>query len=628
MNYLTLESITKSFGIRNLFNKLSFSIQEGDRIGLVGINGTGKSTLLKIVAGIMEPDSGTRTVNNQITIEYLAQNPEFDEKGTVLDQIFTGRTPMMQTIKEYELTLEQLNRDPNNNQLQKRFSLLTEKMDKLAAWDVETNAKAILTRLGITNFTDTVQHLSGGQRKRIAMAKALINPADLLILDEPTNHIDHETVEWLENYLSHFKGALLLITHDRYFLDRVVNQIIELDHGNLYKYEGNYSLFLEKKAQRLEQEAAAEEKRQNLLRRELAWLRRGARARTTKQKARIDRITQLQEGPEQRPEETIEFGLKTSRLGKKIMELDRISASYEGKVLFQNFSYIAIPGDRIGIVGPNGSGKTTLLKIMTGESLPAAGTVTRGETVKYGYYKQENKELDGSMRVIDYIKEAGHVIHLTDGKTLTASQLLEQFLFPPALQWSTIDRLSGGEKRRLYLLRVLMGEPNVLFLDEPTNDLDIQTLSILEDFLEQFPGVVYIVSHDRYFLDRTVDKLFVFENGNISLFIGNYSEYLEKKRKEATPVVPQKKEESREKGKKTKTKLSFKEQREFDTIEDEIAGLEEKLVQLDEEMVKYANDYVKLQELTREKEITEKILEEKIERWTELNMMVEELRKN
>lgn len=628
MNYLTLESIKKSFGIRNLFNKLSFSIQEGDRIGLVGINGTGKSTLLKIVAGIMEPDSGTRTVNNQITIEYLAQNPEFDEKGTVLDQIFTGRTPMMQTIKEYELTLEQLNRDPNNNQLQKRFSLLTEKMDKLAAWDVETNAKAILTRLGITNFTDPVQHLSGGQRKRIAMAKALINPADLLILDEPTNHIDHETVEWLENYLSHFKGALLLITHDRYFLDRVVNQIIELDHGNLYKYEGNYSLFLEKKAQRLEQEAAAEEKRQNLLRRELAWLRRGARARTTKQKARIDRITQLQEGPEQRPEETIEFGLKTSRLGKKIMELDRISASYEGKVLFQNFSYIAIPGDRIGIVGPNGSGKTTLLKIMTGESLPAAGTVTRGETVKYGYYKQENKELDGSMRVIDYIKEAGHVIHLTDGKTLTASQLLEQFLFPPALQWSTIDRLSGGEKRRLYLLRVLMGEPNVLFLDEPTNDLDIQTLSILEDFLEQFPGVVYIVSHDRYFLDRTVDKLFVFENGNISLFIGNYSEYLEKKRKEATPVVPQKKEESREKGKKTKTKLSFKEQREFDTIEDEIAGLEEKLVQLDEEMVKYANDYVKLQELTREKEITEKILEEKIERWTELNMMVEELRKN
>lgn len=632
MNYLTMESITKSYGIKNLFNKLSFGIQEGDRIGLVGVNGTGKSTLLKMVAGIIEPDSGTRTVNNQITIEYLAQNPEFDEKGTVLDQIFTGTTPLIQTIKEYEETLELLNKDPNNNQLQKQFSQLTEKMDALAAWDVETNAKAILTRLGITNFTDSIQNLSGGQRKRIAMAKALINPADLLILDEPTNHIDHETVEWLENYLSHFKGALLLITHDRYFLDRVVNHIIELDHGNLYEYEGNYSLFLEKKAERMEQEAASEDKRQNLLRRELAWLRRGAKARTTKQKARIDRIHQLQEGPEKRMDGTIEFGLKTSRLGKKIIELDGISASYEGRVLFQDFSYIAVPGDRIGIVGPNGSGKSTLLKIMTGELLPSAGTVTLGETVKFGYYKQENEELDGSMRVIDYIKEAGHVIHLTDGKTLSASQLLERFLFPPALQWSTIDRLSGGEKRRLYLLRVLMGEPNVLFLDEPTNDLDIQTLSILEDFLEQFPGVVYVVSHDRYFLDRTVDELFVFENGNLSMFTGNYSDYIEKKRTEAkplpTPVAPQKKEDSSEKGKKAKTKLSFKEQREFDTIEDEIGKLEEKLVQLDEEMVKYANDYVKLQELTREKETTEKTLEEKIERWSELTMMIEEFKKN
>lgn len=633
MNYISIESISKSYGMKILFDNLSFGIQEGERIGLVGVNGTGKSTLLKIVAGLTEPDSGTLTVNSQITIEYLAQNPHFDETGTVLDQIFTGTTPLIQTIKEYEQTLELLNRDPNNQQIQKRFTLLTEKMDTLEAWDLETNAKSILTRLGITNFTDPIHQLSGGQRKRIAMARALINPADLLILDEPTNHIDHETIEWLENYLSHFKGALLLITHDRYFLDRVVNHIFELDHGSLYVYEGNYSYFLDKKALRLEQEAASEDKRQNLLRRELAWLRRGAKARTTKQKARIERIENLQEGPGKRMDGTIEFGLQTSRLGKKILELDNISASYEERILFKDFTYIAVPGDRIGIVGPNGSGKSTLLKMMTGELQPTSGTVTLGQTVKFGYYKQENEELDGSQRVIDYIKEAGHVIHLTDGKTLSASQLLERFLFPPALQWSTIDRLSGGEKRRLYLLKVLMGEPNVLFLDEPTNDLDIQTLSILEEFLDQFPGVVYIVSHDRYFLDRTVSDLFVFDGkGHLESFTGNYSDYIEKKSSEAKtlPMPPseEKKGGTRDKGTKVKTKLSFNEQREYDSIEDNIMALEEKLVELDHEMAKHATDYGKLNELTQEKSLIEATLEKKMDRWAELNLMVEEFNKN
>ena len=632
MNFISIESISKSYGIKKLFDQVSFGIQDGDSIGLLGVNGTGKSTLLKIVAGLIEPDSGTIFVNNQITIEYLAQNPQFDENGTVLDQIFTGTTSLIQTIKEYEQIMQLLNMDPNNSQLQKHFTLLTEKMDALEAWDLETNAKAVLTRLGITNFTDSIQHLSGGQRKRIAMARALINPADLLILDEPTNHIDYETVEWLENYLSHFKGALLLITHDRYFLDRVVNHMIELDHGSLYEYEGNYSTFLEKKAQRLEQEEASEDKRQNLLRRELAWLHRGAKARTTKQKARIDRIQNIQESGPKSMDGTLEFGLQTSRLGKKILELEKVSVSYDDQYLFQDFTYIAVPGDRIGIVGPNGSGKSTLLKIMTEEMLPTTGTVSLGQTVKFGYYKQENDELDGSQRVIDYIKEAGHVIHLTDGKTVSASQLLERFLFPPALQWTTIDRLSGGEKRRLHLLRVLMGEPNVLFLDEPTNDLDIQTLAILEEFLDQFPGVVFIVSHDRYFLDRTVNELFVFAgNGRLQSFTGNYSEYVEKKRKEAKPLpLPSndKKEESNEKGKKVKTKLSFQEQREYDSIEDEITALEEKLVQLDNEMVKHANDYVSLQELTQEKNITEAALEGKIERWSELNEMVEEFNKN
>lgn len=630
MNILTTESISKSYGMKTLFNNISLGIQEGERIGIIGVNGTGKSTLLKVLAGIVPPDGGTVTTGNRMRVEFLPQNPVFEEEGTVLDQIFAGDSPLMQLVKEYEQTIERISGDPGNEKLQQKLADLSERMDRMGAWDVETNAKTILTRLGIHHFSAEVRLLSGGQRKRVAMARALINPADLLILDEPTNHIDNETVEWLEGYLSRFKGALLLITHDRYFLDRVVNRIVELDRGSLYSYDGNYTYFLEKKAEREEREAATEATRQNILRRELAWLRRGAKARTTKQKARIDRVHQLQENKPQAQQQTLEIELKSQRLGKKIIELDHISAAFDGRTLIHDFSYIAVPGDRVGIVGPNGSGKSTLLKIITGKLAPNTGEAVLGPTVRLGYYGQENTEMDEKQRVIDYIKEAGHVIHLADGKTLSAGQMLERFLFAPEAHGTLIGRLSGGEKRRLYLLRVLMGEPNVLLLDEPTNDLDIQTLSILEDYLENFPGVVITVSHDRYFLDRTADRLFAFEgNGLIKEYNGNYSEYLDaRKHEESQKSMNEHREAkeavSREKKEKPR-RLTYKEKLEFETIEQEISELEQRSEALEKDMAQTGSDYGKLAALTEEKEEVDAELEAKVERWAELNMLVEEI---
>ncbi|WP_047152859.1 ABC-F family ATP-binding cassette domain-containing protein [Aneurinibacillus tyrosinisolvens] len=634
MNLLTIESVSKSYGMKTLFENISLGIHQGDRIGIIGVNGTGKSTLLKIIAGMVPPDSGTVTTGNQVRIEYLAQQPEFDEEGTVLDQVFPESSPVMKLIKDYSRTIERLAADPGNSALQNRLGELNQQMDTAEAWDIETNAKTILTRLGIHNFSTSVHQLSGGQRKRVAMARALINPADLLILDEPTNHIDNETVEWLEGYLSRFKGALLLITHDRYFLDRVVNRIIEIDQGKLHPYEGNYTYFLEKKADREEREAAMEATRQNILRRELAWLRRGAKARTTKQKARIERAGKLQDDKPAAAAKNLEIALKTQRLGKKIIELDEVSIMLDGRTLIHDLSYIAVPHDRLGIVGPNGSGKSTLLKMITGKIAPSSGSVALGPTVKIGYYGQENTEMDDEQRVIDYIKEVAEVIHLTDGKTVSAGQMLERFLFPPALQWSPIGKLSGGEKRRLYLLCILMGEPNVLLLDEPTNDLDIQTLSILEDYLEQFSGVVIIVSHDRYFLDRTVERLFSFEgNGTVKEYTGNYTDYLEKRKQDESAALPEPQKTKKEtnpdnKGKADKDegprKLSFKEQREFESIEQKIGELEERSTELEAAMAQTVTDYVKLQELTDEKKRVDAELEATVERWAELSMLVEE----
>ncbi|MFD2369775.1 ABC-F family ATP-binding cassette domain-containing protein [Brevibacillus sp. GCM10020057] len=630
MQILSVENLSKSYGEKVLFENISFHIAEQQRIGLIGVNGTGKSSLLKIIAGLDTADSGRIVHANRFHVEYLPQNPSFEEESSVLDQVFYGDSPLIQLLREYERALADLQTAPEDEKKQARVFALQSKMDAADAWESSTQAKMILTQLGLHDFSQKVSELSGGQRKRVAMARALIQPADLLILDEPTNHIDNETVEWLEEYLSRYQGALLLVTHDRYFLDRVTNRTFELDGGKLYSYEGNYATFLEKKAEREENEAAAESKRQNLLRRELAWLRRGAKARTTKQKARVQRVEELRDRVVEGPAAKLDMALGASRLGKKVIEVEHISKAYGDRQLIRDFSYIVLPGDRVGIIGPNGSGKSTLLNMLAGRIQPDTGKIEVGQTVKIAYYTQNNVEMNEKLRVIDYIKEAAEVIHTSDGETITASQMLERFLFSPSMQYTPISRLSGGERRRLYLLRTLMGEPNVLFLDEPTNDLDIQTLSILEDYLENFPGAVITVSHDRYFLDRTVDHLFAFEGqGVIRPFTGNYSEYLEEQRasKAAAAAAPQEKSAGSQanRGNNRTKKLSYKDQKEWDEIEGKIAALEERSARLKEEIAAFGSDYGKVEKLYAEEQQVAAELEAAIERWAELSAMIEEL---
>ncbi|MFE5317384.1 ABC-F family ATP-binding cassette domain-containing protein [Paenibacillus sp. NPDC056579] len=636
MNIVTIEHFCKSYGDKVLFDDISFQINEKQRIGLVGVNGTGKSSLLKAMAGLESVDSGKLIHSNHFRVEYLPQNPEFDGESTVLEQVFYGDTPLMQVLRDYEAALSELQLAPEDEKRQSRLFAVQQRMDAMNAWEANTTAKTVLTKLGIHDFSQKVGVLSGGQRKRVAMARVLIQPADLLILDEPTNHIDHDTVEWLEEFLGKWKSALLLVTHDRYFLDRVTNRIIELDHGKLYSYEGNYAAFLEKKAERLEREAAEEDKRQNMLRRELAWLRRGAKARTTKQKARIDRVVELRDRKVDGPAAKLEMALGASRLGKKVIELEGVSKSFDGRKMFDPFSYIVLPDDRIGIIGPNGSGKSTMLNLIAGRLQPDEGTIDVGTTVKLAYYTQENVEMDPKQRVIEYIKDAAEVIRLANGEAVTAAQMLERFLFSPALQWTPIGKLSGGERRRLYLLRTLMGEPNVLLLDEPTNDLDIQTLTILEEYLEDFPGAVITVSHDRYFLDRTADHLFAFEGGgHIRHFFGNYTEYMEAVKQEeqaeandrklqapsaqSTVEAPERRETARAR------KLSFKDQKEWDEIEGKIAAIEERLVTIKSEIERAGSDYGKVQELyVEEQKLTEQ-LEQTMDRWAELSELVEQI---
>lgn len=636
MQILSVENLCKSYGEKVLFDHISFHIAEQQRIGLIGVNGTGKSSLLKIIAGQDTADSGKILHANRFVVEYLPQNPSFDESSTVLDQVFYGESPLIQLLREYELALADLQKAPDDEKKQSRVFSLQSKMDAADAWESNTTAKMILTQLGIHDFSQRVSELSGGQRKRVAMARALIQPADLLILDEPTNHIDNETVEWLEEYLARYKGALLLVTHDRYFLDRVTNRTFELDRGKLYSYEGNYATFLEKKAEREENEAAAESKRQNLLRRELAWLRRGAKARTTKQKARVQRAEELRDRVVEGPSAKMDMALGASRLGKKVIEIENVSKSFGNRKLIEDFSYIVAPGDRVGIIGPNGSGKSTLLNILAGRIEPDSGVVDVGQTVKIAYYTQHNVEMDEQLRAIEYVKEAAEVISTSDGQTITASQMMERFLFSPSMQWTPISRLSGGEKRRLYLLRTLMGEPNVLFLDEPTNDLDIQTLSILEDYLEQFPGAVITVSHDRYFLDRTIEHLFAFEGqGNIRHFFGNYSEYLEQRRLEKDEESSQQTAKSQladktesssgNRGNNRTRKLSYKDQKEWDEIEGKIAAFEERIVVLKQEIASAGSDYAKVEKLFAEEQQVAADLEAAVERWAELSALVEEL---
>ncbi|MFT4414128.1 ABC-F family ATP-binding cassette domain-containing protein [Fredinandcohnia humi] len=627
MKLLTVENLAKSYAEKLLFEDISFSITDNERIGIIGVNGTGKSTLLKIIAGVEEEDKGEITHSKGYTISYLSQQPDFSNNNTVLDQVFQGNTPLLRLLKEYEVALIQIEKEPMNSVFQERLYELQQRMDAANAWEANSNAKAVLSKLGITQFTQNVMELSGGQKKRVALAQSLIEVPDLLILDEPTNHLDYETIKWLEDYLGKYNGALLVVTHDRYFLDRVTNRIIELDQGKLYSYTGNYSSFLEAKALRIEQEHASELKRQNLYRRELAWIRRGAKARTTKQKARIKRFDEIENARTTTSNESVDISIGGSRLGKKVIELKNITKSFNGTTILKDVNLLVKPGDRIGIVGRNGTGKSTLLNIIAGRTQVDIGEIEIGQTVKLAYYTQESVDMDLNQRMIEYIKETAEVIHTLDGKMISAAQMLERFLFPMHTHGTPIRKLSGGERRRLYLLKIIMGEPNVLLLDEPTNDLDTQTLTVLEDYLGDYSGVVITVSHDRYFLDKVTDHLLIFEEGNkITSYYGDYSDYLEENNEALLKAQKEKpsKPIHEETVKAKKKKLSYKDQLEWEQIEDKILAQEEKVAQLVTEIESAGSDYQKAQKAIDEHAKETEVLEQLMERWSELSELVNE----
>ncbi|GAA4078476.1 ABC-F family ATP-binding cassette domain-containing protein [Amphibacillus indicireducens] len=622
MEILAIENLTKTYGEKTLFNQLSFSIQNRDRIGIVGVNGTGKSTLLKVIAGIEDRDHGALNHARDFKIAYLSQEPNLNHDRTVLAEIFAGESEVMTILREYEQALFNLGKNPTDPDAQVAFTKMQTKMDQQDAWDAATTAKTILTKLGIDQFDQKINTLSGGQQKRVALAKALVQPAHLLILDEPTNHLDHESIEWLEKFLPTYQGAVMLVTHDRYFLNRVTTKIYELDLGQLYQYTGNYETYLTKKAERLELAKQDEQKHANVLRSEMAWLKRGARARSTKQKARIERIGEMQTKTFATDQSELEFGVGSTRLGKKVLELHNISKSYDANKLITDFSFLIKPGDRIGIVGANGTGKSTLLNLIAERITPDQGEIETGPTVKFGYYQQDHSDMDENLKIIEYIRETAEVIHTEKNETITAEQMLERFLFPRSQQWTYIRRLSGGEKRRLYLLKVLMEEPNVLLLDEPTNDLDTHTLAILEDYLDSFPGVVITVSHDRYFLDRVVEQLLVFkESGTIEPFYGNYSEFLAKQTEPKSEPAEEKSKPVPSRPKKRR--LSYQEQKEWATIEDEIEALEEAIEVEKEAVIEAGADADAVHKhYDRQLELEDE-LEVKMERWEELSLIVE-----
>ena len=614
MNLVTIEHLTKSYTERLIFDDTDFSINEGEKIGLIGINGTGKSTLLKIVAGLEEPDNGTVVRGRNLDMRYLPQNPKFTEGDTIIE------------------------------------SILRDNEGHPHIWDMESQAKTMLTKVGIYDFDVKVETLSGGQRKRVALVSTLMADTDLLILDEPTNHLDSDMADWLEDHLKKFRGAILMITHDRYFLDSVANRIVELDKGKFYSYQTNYEGYLEMRAERLDMAQASERKRQSILRVELEWMKRGARARSTKQKAHIQRYEALrdQKGPEL--DQSMELESISSRLGRTTVELDHLCKAYGDKTLIKDFTYIFLKNDRVGIIGPNGSGKSTLMKMIAGWVQPDSGTIEIGQTVKMGYFSQENEAMDESLKVIDYIKNVAEYVQTKDG-SVSASMMLERFLFPSSVQYTTIDRLSGGEKRRLYLLRILMDAPNVLLLDEPTNDLDIRTLTILEDYLDSFQGIVITVSHDRYFLDRIVRRIFAFEgNGKITQYEGGFTDYqaaVLRKEVEAEAMAvgnpkagvksdkskDEKSEEDSKSSKKTwnggpkKLRFTYQEQKDWDVIESQIEKLEEEIAGLEVQMEKAASDFVKLKELMDRKAQAESELDAKMERWMYLNDLAEKIEK-
>ena len=594
MLLLSAEKIEKSYGIKPLLEGASLYLSRGDKVGVVGLNGMGKSTLLKIIAGVEQYDSGSITKIPHLVIHYLPQQPDMQAGNTELQQVFLGASEELRQMKEYE-------------------------------------AKSILTKLGISDFQQDVSTLSGGQKKRVAIASALATPCDLLILDEPTNHLDHHMVAWLEQTLQKFRGALLMITHDRYFLDRVSNKILEVNNGQIYQYESNYSGYLESKAQREEMALSSERKRQSLLRKELQWIQRGVKARGTKSRSRVERFEALREKEAPELPQQLEISSVGTRLGKKTIEVNHISKSYGDKVLIQDFSYIVPRNGRIGIIGENGCGKSTLLQLLSGNLSPDTGTVEIGDTVKIGYYTQECKNMDEHQRVIDYIKDGAEWIETINGK-LSAAQMLETFLFRGDMQWNYINKLSGGERRRLYLLRVLMEAPNVLLLDEPTNDLDIETLQILEDYLETFSGAVIVVSHDRYFLDKVTETIFEFEeNGTLKQFLGGYSDYFNtaktdlRVKKEKEIKLSSNEQGQSQSAKKQKLKFSYNEQREFREIDSIIEALEVQIQTLSREIEASSSDYDALTRLLKEKEESEQLLEQKMERWFYLHDLAEQI---
>ncbi len=627
MAIFTLRSVKKDFGIKEILKDASFSIDEGDKVGLIGTNGSGKSTLLKMIAGSEPIDGGEIWRNSGSKIIYLPQQPDLDPDRTVLEQVFADSGAQMSLIQEYEELSHRLSQElENTEQLMSELSRVTKAIDSLGAWDLETNAKTVLSQLGIKDYNARIGDLSGGYKKRIAIATALLCEPDALLMDEPTNHLDAISVEWLQSYLKRFRGALLLVTHDRYFLDQVTNRIIEIDGGEVFNYSGNYAYYLDKKAAAEAMEASSQRKHAGVLRRELEWLKRGPKARSTKQKARIDRIRDMQEREFKGAGGKVDIATAGRRIGKKVIELEKVSKSYGEKTLIKNFTYIFNPEDRIGIIGSNGAGKSTLMDMITGRNQPDSGNVEIGSTIEIGYFDQHSEDLtrNENQRVIEHLKSIAEMVKTVDGTVITASQMLERFLFPPNQQYAPIHKLSGGEKRRLFLLQILMKAPNVLILDEPTNDLDIQTLSVLEDYLEDFNGCVIVVSHDRYFLDRTVDTIFSFEgNGYIRHYPGNYSVYLDIKKSEETPQTVKEKPKSAPKpAAKTEaksTKLSFKEKKEYETLEGTILELEEEKTALEKELYdRPPSDFQELQDKTEKLAHLTQEIENLTERWLEL----------
>ncbi|XWK89766.1 MAG: ABC-F family ATP-binding cassette domain-containing protein [Phormidium sp.] len=634
MTIFTLRSLKKDFGIKEILKDGSFSLDEGDKVGLIGTNGSGKSTLLKMIAGLEPIDSGEIWVNSGSKIVYLPQQPDLDENHTVLEQVFADSGEQMALVREYEEISDKLaHGQVDHDKLMSRLSSVSQRMEEVGAWELETNAKVILSKLGIEDFDAKVGDLSGGYRKRIALATALLSEPDVLLMDEPTNHLDALSVEWLQSYLNRFRGALLLITHDRYFLDKVTNRIIEIDRADLYTYSGNYAYYLEKKAESEESAISSQRKHAGVLRRELEWLKRGPKARSTKQKARIDRVREMQAQEFKQTQGKVEISTVGRRIGKKVIELKEICKSYGDRTLIKDFTYNFNPEDRIGIIGSNGAGKSTLMDIITGKVQPDSGTVEIGSTIHIGYFDQHSDDvnINEEQRVIDYLKNIAELVETSDGSVITASQMLERFLFPPNQQYAPISKLSGGERRRLFLLKVLMSAPNVLILDEPTNDLDVQTLGVLEDYLEDFNGCVIVVSHDRYFLDRTVDMIFAFEaGGNLRLYPGNYSVYLDykaaaetdeketKKTKEVSESNNQKSKDETPKSDQPR-KLSFKEKREYEELENKIPEMEAEKEAVEKTL--YNNppsDFNEVQKLTDKlAELTEAI-DSATERWLEL----------